>query len=328
MIAGSRIPTPRLILSPISRDDLEDVVQACQDPEISRFTQVPNPYTRQDADAFLDEVVPAIRAEGLEVWSIRLQSGEFVGLIDVHEKQGHSAELGYWQRKEMRGNGFMQEAGLAVREFVQQSSELEFLYCRVATDNVASLRTAKGIGFVFHGIIPGMIFLQGQHRDAHYGTYWFNRDDEVTRLQSAESAVREFHEKFRLPVRTDPASAKVAEVETRLRLLAEECTELIAELKGSAAVSILKEAFAEVEDLALSDDPDVVAVAHELGDAVYVLHGMAVEMNIPLEKVIGEIHRSNMSKLGADGTPVMRSDGKVLKGPDYRKPDIGSVFSG
>ena len=59
-----------------------------------------------------------------------------------------------------------------------------------------------------------------------------------------------------------------------------------------------------------------------LGDIVYVVYGMALELGIPLAEVLAEIQASNLSKLGSDGKPVYREDGKVLKGPDYFPPDI------
>jgi predicted HAD superfamily Cof-like phosphohydrolase len=58
----------------------------------------------------------------------------------------------------------------------------------------------------------------------------------------------------------------------------------------------------------------------------YVIYGTACEYGIPLDAVLDEVHRSNMSKLGADGRPVYRTDGKVLKGPAFRPPDIAAVL--
>jgi predicted HAD superfamily Cof-like phosphohydrolase len=45
-----------------------------------------------------------------------------------------------------------------------------------------------------------------------------------------------------------------------------------------------------------------------------------------IEKVFAEVHDSNMSKLGSNGQPIYREDGKIMKGPDYRKPDIGQFL--
>jgi predicted HAD superfamily Cof-like phosphohydrolase len=68
-------------------------------------------------------------------------------------------------------------------------------------------------------------------------------------------------------------------------------------------------------------------LADALGDIVYVAYGAAVTYGLDLDAVLAEIHRSNMSKLGLDRRPIMRADGKVLKGPAYRPPDIGTVLA-
>lgn len=67
-------------------------------------------------------------------------------------------------------------------------------------------------------------------------------------------------------------------------------------------------------------------VADALGDLVYVIYGMALEMGYDLRDVIQEIHGSNMTKLGEDGKPIYREDGKVLKGPNYVQPNIPAAL--
>ena len=73
---------------------------------------------------------------------------------------------------------------------------------------------------------------------------------------------------------------------------------------------------------------DLVEVADALGDMLYILCGTIIEhgMQDKIEAVFNEIQRSNMSKLGADGQPIYREDGKVLKGPHYFKPNIKSIL--
>ena len=65
-----------------------------------------------------------------------------------------------------------------------------------------------------------------------------------------------------------------------------------------------------------------------LGDMLYILCGTIIEHGLQhkIEEVFEEIQRSNMSKLGPDGKPIYREDGKVLKGPDYSKPDIQTIL--
>ncbi len=73
---------------------------------------------------------------------------------------------------------------------------------------------------------------------------------------------------------------------------------------------------------------DLVEVADALGDMLYILCGTILEhgMQYKIEEVFEEIQRSNMSKLGEDGRPIYREDGKVLKGPNYFKPDIQAIL--
>lgn len=82
------------------------------------------------------------------------------------------------------------------------------------------------------------------------------------------------------------------------------------------------------EYLEAANNNDMVEVADALGDMLYILCGTILEhgMQYKIEEVFEEIQRSNMSKLGADGKPIYREDGKVLKGPNYFKPDIQGIL--
>ncbi len=82
------------------------------------------------------------------------------------------------------------------------------------------------------------------------------------------------------------------------------------------------------EYLEAASNNDLVEVADALGDMLYILCGTIIEhgMQHKIEEVFNEIQRSNMSKLGADGKPIYREDGKVLKGPNYFKPNIAEIL--
>lgn len=82
------------------------------------------------------------------------------------------------------------------------------------------------------------------------------------------------------------------------------------------------------EYLEAANNNDLVEVADALGDMLYILCGTIIEhgMQDKIEEVFNEIQRSNMSKLGEDGKPIYRADGKVMKGPNYFKPDIAKVL--
>ena len=64
----------------------------------------------------------------------------------------------------------------------------------------------------------------------------------------------------------------------------------------------------------------------ELADLVYVCYQYAENMHWFLDEALDRVHKSNMSKLGEDGKPLYREDGKVLKGPNYKPPDLSDLF--
>lgn len=82
------------------------------------------------------------------------------------------------------------------------------------------------------------------------------------------------------------------------------------------------------EYLEAASNNDLVEVADALGDMLYILCGTILEhgMQYKIEEVFEEIQRSNMSKLGENGKPIYREDGKVLKGPNYFKPNIRQIL--
>ncbi|SDG69166.1 pyrophosphohydrolase domain-containing protein [Psychroflexus sediminis] len=75
---------------------------------------------------------------------------------------------------------------------------------------------------------------------------------------------------------------------------------------------------------------DMVEVADALGDMLYILCGTIIShgMQHKIEEVFEEIHSSNMSKLGDNGLPIYRKDGKVLKGPNYLRPELKRIIEG
>jgi predicted HAD superfamily Cof-like phosphohydrolase len=75
------------------------------------------------------------------------------------------------------------------------------------------------------------------------------------------------------------------------------------------------------------DNRDIVEVADALTDLLYVVYGAGHSFGINLDKCFEEVHNSNMSKLGEDGKPIRREDGKVLKGPNFREPDLRKVLN-
>ena len=75
-------------------------------------------------------------------------------------------------------------------------------------------------------------------------------------------------------------------------------------------------------------EEDLVAYVDAVCDLIYVLAGSLVSFGVDLDKCFAEVHRSNMSKLGEDGKPIVREDGKILKGPNFTPPDLRSIIYG
>lgn len=88
---------------------------------------------------------------------------------------------------------------------------------------------------------------------------------------------------------------------------------------------LIKEEYNEVCNEFWMTKIDPVALAKELTDLLYVVYGAGVTFGIDLDKCFEEVHRSNLSKLGADGKPIYREDGKVLKGPNYSPADLSQI---
>ena len=70
------------------------------------------------------------------------------------------------------------------------------------------------------------------------------------------------------------------------------------------------------------DNKDIKEVADALTDIIYVTYGAGHAFGIDLDKCFNEVQSSNMSKLGSDGKPIYNEKGKVMKGPNYFKPDL------
>jgi len=74
------------------------------------------------------------------------------------------------------------------------------------------------------------------------------------------------------------------------------------------------------------DNKDLLEVADALTDILYVTYGAGHAFGIDLDKCFDEVQNSNMSKLGSDGKPIYNDAGKVMKGPDYFKPDLSKFI--
>ena len=126
-------------------------------------------------------------------------------------------------------------------------------------------------------------------------------------ITNAIDAVKEFNEAFKIKYsKNQKADLDESTIELRYRLMQEENDEYLEAARKK----------------------DLVEIADALGDKLYILCGtiLAHGLQDKIVEVFDEIQRSNMSKLSADGTPVIREDGKILKGPNYFKPNIKAIL--
>lgn len=139
-----------LVLRPLGLGDLDDVVAACGDPEISRFTLlVPSPYTVEDGREFLTHVEQQWSGESPERTFAITANGEFLGVVGVGLESG---VLGYWMRREARGRGVMTRAVVAVVAWARTQG-VDGFSLTTHPDNVASQRVAAKAGFREVGLV-------------------------------------------------------------------------------------------------------------------------------------------------------------------------------
>jgi len=130
--------------------------------------------------------------------------------------------------------------------------------------------------------------------------------------------VKEFHSTFnKEPDPPKPTLPTPENIILRMKLMCEELQETLHEFGYSVAFDITP-----VPAFAPSVDLELPKVAKELADLLYVVYGTAASLGIDIDEVFAEVHRSNMSKVGPDGVPLYREDGKVLKGPNYTPPNL------
>ena len=131
-------------------------------------------------------------------------------------------------------------------------------------------------------------------------------------MNKYEEQVKEFHTAMEMAI--DAPYTKDL-LELRQKLINEEVSELNVEI--NALLSELSQNGKILPETKLK-------MFKELADLQYVVSGMVVALGIPMEEVFARVHKSNMSKL-VNGKPLKREDGKVLKGPNYKKPDLSDL---
>lgn len=342
-----------ITLSIPTEADIPAITAACQDPAIQEFTTVPTPYTEDDARTFVVDVAPTNWKRGGAEWAIRRADDEaLVGMIGLMVPQTGSrptwAEIGYWVAPEARGTGVLARAIPLVLDHAFDTLGMNRVQWTAAEGNWASWRAVWRHGFQREGTRRNG-YVDNRTPDAPLRDLWVASllpDDPrspatpwdgptttpagtpapaIPSSRDPEALVRQFHSVYRMPVRAGAPTVDFERLRMRVGLIAEEFAELMGAIYGEAAEDRILTAVDEAID---GDDGtrDVVETADALADMIYVIYGMALEAGIDLPAVLNEVQRSNMSKLGADGEPIYREDGKVLKGPGFFNPDIARVL--
>lgn len=144
-------------------------------------------------------------------------------------------------------------------------------------------------------------------------------------MSSNYEKIQEFHRVFgRIP---DPTTPTITDLDSRIlraTLILEEFEELLTELGLKLRYDVIDDLFKF--DIISNHKIDLAKVAKEISDLLYVTYGTASSMGLPIDEVYNAVHESNMSKLGNNGEVIRREDGKVLKGPNYKEPDVQLII--
>jgi RimJ/RimL family protein N-acetyltransferase len=143
-----------VLLRPPVEDDAPAIAAACQDPEVSRFTAVPNPYQLRHAVEWI-ATAPAAWRDGTSAPMVIVDAGTrellgACGLIDVRDGE---AEIGYWIKREERGRGIATRAVVLLTDWALGDLGLLSIELLADVRNVASQRVAEKAGYTSTGLV-------------------------------------------------------------------------------------------------------------------------------------------------------------------------------
>jgi RimJ/RimL family protein N-acetyltransferase len=169
--------TERLVLSAPTEADVDTITELCQDQAmVEMLAAVPWPYTRADAEFFVNEVVaPGWARDSEYVWGIReTADGPHLGSIGWHPAR---REIGYWMGAPHRGRGYMSEAAREVCRWVFAELGVDRIGWEAYVGNVASARVARALGFRFDGVRESAVCVRDGERPAAWHGYLLAGDD-------------------------------------------------------------------------------------------------------------------------------------------------------
>ncbi|MFD7325828.1 GNAT family N-acetyltransferase [Streptomyces sp. NPDC059875] len=165
------LTTERLTLGRFVPEDADEVHTICQDPDIQRWTTIPSPYGRQDAEFFLNRLVPdGWRDDTDYSFAVRLrEGGPILAAAALHHPRSGAWEVGFWTAKEHRGRGYMTEAVLALARWAFTELGCTRLEWRAEVGNAGSRATAEKAGFTIEGTLRAALPNKGTLRDVWIG---------------------------------------------------------------------------------------------------------------------------------------------------------------
>lgn len=157
---------PRVVLRPWRADDVDAVTAACQDQEIRRWTQIPAPYERKHAEAFVGEVAEQAWWGGGALFAVELpDAAALVGSVGLSSPHDGVGELGYWTVATHRGRGLTAEAVRVLSEWALSRHGLHRIELVVDPANQGSRRVAERAGFLAEGVIRQRFQHRGRPTD-------------------------------------------------------------------------------------------------------------------------------------------------------------------
>lgn len=149
------LTTDRLVLRAPDEADIDAITEACQDPEIPRWTPIPSPYTREHGADYV-RLIGEWWSDGSEtIWGA-YRGGVLIASIGLHRITEHAsgghADLGYWVAAPARGNGYLVEAAREVVEWGFRELGLARIGWQATVGNVPSARAARALGFRYEGL--------------------------------------------------------------------------------------------------------------------------------------------------------------------------------
>ncbi|MFJ8475486.1 GNAT family N-acetyltransferase [Kitasatospora sp. NPDC094011] len=164
------LTTERLVLRAPLESDVDAVLAACQDPDIQRWTVVPVPYRREDAEFFVRTLAPQGLASGTEfIWCVvERETGRLVGTQAVTRRPGDpgAGSVGWWTAPEQRGRGYTVEAARAVARWALTDLGLRRLQWLAYVGNEGSRAVAERVGYRHEGTLRSYAEQRGAFRDA------------------------------------------------------------------------------------------------------------------------------------------------------------------